>query len=85
MPTGWIAAANNAEKISGPFVDTDYIANAPVHNNPDLLTKYLNGKSGTYYVFDTTDYLSTYLYCIISGQWYTKVATATKLYNVILL
>lgn len=85
VPTSWIAAANNPEKITGPFVDTDYTANAPAHNNPALLAKYLNGKSGTYYVFNTTDYLSTYLYCVISGQYYTKVADPAQLYKVFLL
>jgi len=38
VPDGWMAASNNLEIISGPFVEADYIANAPVHYNSDLLS-----------------------------------------------
>jgi hypothetical protein len=80
-----MAASNNAEKMIGPFVEADYTANAPAHYNSDLLSQYLADKSGTYYILNTTDYLSTYLYCVISGQYYSKIADPIQLHNVLIL
>jgi hypothetical protein len=38
VPDGWMAASNNIELMTGPFDEADYIANAPKHYNPDLLS-----------------------------------------------
>jgi len=83
VPAAWMAAGNNPSTSQGIYDQTTYTSNVPKHQYPNLLNKFLTGKVGNYYVFGATLRISTYLYCVIAGQYYSKTATSAQLYNVL--
>lgn len=51
-------------------------------NDETLLNAYLpKGDKLKYYAFDATETISTYLYCVVAGQYFTYSAPVEKLYN----
>lgn len=82
VPDGWLAAAN--EKASTDvmvFTVDDYLANAP-SKDKTLLNIYLSDKAGKFSVFNPTKPISTYLYCVVAGNYFSIVGTADQLHNV---
>ena len=84
VPDDWIAAANENISSSGDYSVVIY--NEKVTTNDEtLLNAYLpKGDKLKYYAFDATETISTYLYCVVAGQYFTHSAPLDKLYNVTL-
>jgi aminopeptidase N len=64
-PLGWIAGGNEHVGYDADYDQVDYQAHAPQPVEQDLLTKYLTGKEGHFYILDQTKLLPTYLFCMI--------------------
>lgn len=82
VPTEWMAVGNNSYSYTNAFTTADYIAHAPTQNQNLLIAKYLNGKSGSFYIFQQTELLPTYLYCIVAGEYYANVLPTDQEYRV---
>lgn len=67
LPTNWIAIGNEMVGHTGVYSETEYIQYAPHQDESLLVGKYLVGKKGNFYVFNSTEQISTYLYCLAAG------------------
>lgn len=82
VPDGWLAAANEKASTDGMvFTVDDYLTNAP-SKDKTLLNTYLSDKAGKFSVFNPTKPISTYLYCVVAGNYFSIVGTADQLHNV---
>jgi aminopeptidase N len=69
MPKGWVGVANGSVDYENDFTEADYILRTPSIVETQVLKDYLQGRTGYFYVYDRTEPISTYLYCLVAGEY----------------